>query len=190
MGGGTSAPVLAFGEWGDDMVVGGRFLLAGGTGASRVGIWDGFNWSNLGSGANDEVRAVSVDRGSLVIGGAFIVVGGLLSNYIAMREPDPTSGVPEPRTVSPGLLQPAPNPFRAQARIAFVLEHAVEVTLSIYDPAGRRVRILSSSRFEAGPHTVAWDGVTDWGASAKPGLYFVVLEAGGARVARKLLRIE
>ena len=49
--------------------------------------------------------------------------------------------------------------------------------LSVYDLSGRRVRSLSSP---AGPSgSVLWDGRTDAGADAAPGVYFIRYRQGG-----------
>ena len=47
------------------------------------------------------------------------------------------------------------------------------VTIAIFDVEGRRVRTLASGRkYEAGHHTIAWDGVDDRGRTVSSGVYF------------------
>lgn len=69
------------------LAVGGDFLLAGGTAASRIATWDGAAWSALGTGANDSVRALAqLDTGTdaaLGAGGDFTAIGGTAANRMA-----------------------------------------------------------------------------------------------------------
>ena len=61
--GGPVAVILALEQLlGPDgtLVAGGEFLSAGGIGAARIAIWNGTAWSALGSGLDEEVRALAV----------------------------------------------------------------------------------------------------------------------------------
>jgi len=62
------------------------------------------------------------------------------------------------------------------------------VRLRIVDAGGRAVRTLldeSNLRGSAGAqHLFVWDGRTDAGAEARPGMYLAVLEGGGRRATR------
>jgi hypothetical protein len=82
-----------------------------------------------------------------------------------------------------------PNPSRAGFEIRFTLSAAGPVSLSIYDPAGRRVRALPAEELEPGAHSVRWDGRDDAGRTCGGGIYFAALRhADELRVARLLLR--
>ncbi|MCO6436111.1 MAG: hypothetical protein J5J06_03395 [Phycisphaerae bacterium] len=62
------------------LVLGGEFSVVGKTVANNIAAWDGSNWSPLGTGMNDAVRAFTVfDDGSgpaLYAGGEFTTAGG------------------------------------------------------------------------------------------------------------------
>jgi hypothetical protein len=88
------------------------------------------------------------------------------------------------------LAAPTPNPFSAETRIAFVLPKPGEIELAVFDAGGRRVHALASGRFEAGRHSVIWNGRDAAGRRAAPGLYFVTLASGDARRAQKVLRLD
>lgn len=90
-----------------------------------------------------------------------------------------TTGVDEPSDLSFALSRAAPNPFRTATAIGFSLPKAGDVRLRVYDVAGRLVRTLQSGALAAGRHVRVWDGRTDAGASASPGVYFSRLESGG-----------
>ncbi|MCC6678281.1 MAG: hypothetical protein IT436_14170 [Phycisphaerales bacterium] len=73
------------------LVVGGSFTAAGDVGASRIAAWDGTRWSPLGTGVNNEVRALTTydpDKAGpappvLVAGGRFTSSGGMEATRIA-----------------------------------------------------------------------------------------------------------
>jgi hypothetical protein len=78
-----------------------------------------------------------------------------------------------------------PNPFRTAATVAYRLDAAADVRLSVYDVLGRRVRVLHEGPAAAGAHRTAFDG-----AGLASGVYLVVLEAGGQREARKVMLVR
>lgn len=85
----------------------------------------------------------------------------------------------------------APNPFTGRAALRFVMATSNRVDAGIYDLSGRMVRTLADDvALDAGPHELAWDGATDSGGRARPGLYFARVRAGGreSRAAIVLLR--
>ena len=84
----------------------------------------------------------------------------------------------------------APNPFRGSTTVVFGLPRAADVSLRIYDIAGRAVReLVPKRRFEPGEHQVRWDGRSDDGVALSAGVYFYQLVAGSDRVTRRMIRI-
>jgi hypothetical protein len=53
------------------------------------------------------------------------------------------------------------------------LANHAQLTFSVRDPYGRRVRLLSSGTLTPGRYAVVWDGRTDAGRVVKPGTYVV-----------------
>jgi hypothetical protein len=97
-----------------------------------------------------------------------------------------SSGVPAAHRLS----QNYPNPFNPSTTIAFDIASATDVTLRVYDAAGREVATLFDGRLEPGSYTSEFDG-----SSVASGVYFTVLEAGRAgggafREMRKMLLIR
>jgi len=80
------------------------------------------------------------------------------------------------------LSQSYPNPAGAAATIAFELPRAGNVSLRLYDVAGREVAVLASGWQGAGRHEarIATDRL-------RPGAYSCMLRAEGAVATRKLL---
>jgi len=72
-----------------------------------------------------------------------------------------------------------PNPFNPATKLRFSLPVDSEVTLDLYDVAGRRIRSLVGGPLRAGRHEVAWDGQDDAGRNVASGTYFARLTAAG-----------
>jgi hypothetical protein len=77
------------------------------------------------------------------------------------------------------LLAPFPNPLARSSLLGFDLARATDARLEIFDLTGRRLATITDRFFEAGRHRFEWDGRTEDGTSAVPGLYFVKLTARG-----------
>ena len=64
---------------------------------------------------------------------------------------------------------------------------SARVSLAIYDAAGRQVRRLEPPGIvTAGRHTRVWDGRSETGAEAAPGLYVARLVVDGAAFERNV----
>lgn len=88
-------------------------------------------------------------------------------------------------------LGPAyPNPFNRAAQIPFALPEVAPVQLAVYNSLGQRLRVLQVGRLGSGVHQVTWDGRDEQGRPAGSGTYTVVLEAGQARLSRRLSLIK
>ncbi len=90
----------------------------------------------------------------------------------------------------PWLGAPSPNPARGPVRIPFALARAGEVSLGVYDLAGRRLVELRRGTAAAGPQEVLWDLRDGSGKELAPGHYVVRLRAGGAVLSRALVRLD
>ncbi|HDQ99080.1 MAG TPA: T9SS type A sorting domain-containing protein [candidate division WOR-3 bacterium] len=103
----------------------------------------------------------------------------------------PTSqiGVAEPgQGVKPVKLEVAarPNPFGNRTSISYAVPRAGNVSLTVYDVAGRPVRTLVNGRQNAGRYSVNWDGRSEAGDEVAAGIYFYTLTAGQASTTSKL----
>jgi hypothetical protein len=77
-------------------------------------------------------------------------------------------------------LRAAPNPFNPQTTVTFELPTAAVSSLEIFDPAGRRLRVLARGEsLAAGPHARTWNGRDDAGRDVPSGTYVCRLLAGG-----------
>jgi hypothetical protein len=94
------------------------------------------------------------------------------------------------RLAASRLSAASPNPFAQQTgfRYEVVSEGGADVSIAIYDVAGRQVRTLVAERRGAGVHAVTWDGRNDAGIRSPRGIYFVRALIGGQRApAQRLL---
>ncbi|MCK5617845.1 MAG: T9SS type A sorting domain-containing protein, partial [Candidatus Krumholzibacteria bacterium] len=83
-----------------------------------------------------------------------------------------------------------PNPFNPATTIAFGLDEPSDVTLAIYDAAGRLVRMLVDRHYEAGRFEEPWDGTVAGGLAAASGVYFYRLEAESFRHTKKMVLLK
>jgi hypothetical protein len=98
------------------------------------------------------------------------------SNEVTGQYPTDVPGA----TITQLRLYPSqPNPFNPMTRIRFDLPAAGQVRLSVYDLAGRLVRVLVEGEIPAGSHEAVWDGRDSTGRSAPSGSYLARLVAGG-----------
>lgn len=71
-----------------------------------------------------------------------------------------------------------PNPFNPETRIKYSLAEGCQMTLSIYNVRGQRVRVLVNEFQAAGRNSVVWDGKNEDGHEVASGIYFYRLDAG------------
>jgi hypothetical protein len=84
-----------------------------------------------------------------------------------------------------GLGNAYPNPFNGMLRVEFGLPEAGEVSLAVYDLAGRKVAELASGRYGAGVHQAWWDA-----SGAAAGVYVLRLTSGGASQSQKAVLLK
>jgi O-glycosyl hydrolase len=83
--------------------------------------------------------------------------------------------IPQRLTLSVSV---SPNPSRAGAEIDCEVDSAGMISISIFDPSGRRVRDLTRTRLLAGKHKILWDGRDNAGEPVGTAVYFVRLTSG------------
>ena len=77
-------------------------------------------------------------------------------------------------------LYPArPNPAGSASILRYDISSPGAVELKVYDAGGRVVRTLVAGHHAPGRYEAAWDGITESGGRATPGIYFIGLTAAG-----------
>jgi len=92
---------------------------------------------------------------------------------------------PATRPIEFSLHQNYPNPFNATTTISFSLPKADNVSLSVFDVAGRNIATLVNGYRSAGNQRVSFDG-----KALPSGEYFYRLKAGNVSETKKLVLIR
>jgi hypothetical protein len=88
------------------------------------------------------------------------------------------------------LSQNIPNPFNDRTTISYQLPSSNQVSLKVYDLAGRLVRILRDGEEPAGFYTVEWDRKDSSGRDIANGIYFYRLDTAGFTATKKMLLLR
>lgn len=88
------------------------------------------------------------------------------------------------------LMQNYPNPFNPMCEIEYALSTDCQVTLSIYNILGQKVRVLVDEYQDGGFKSVKWDGKDDQGQEVASGVYFYRLQAKDFVQAKKMLLLR
>ncbi|MFH1568209.1 MAG: FlgD immunoglobulin-like domain containing protein, partial [Gemmatimonadota bacterium] len=95
--------------------------------------------------------------------------------------------------LDPPVLTPNGDGVNDEVEIAYTVLHLLEpspATVTVYDLAGRAVRRLDTTPVENGRFAVRWNGRTDGGSPAPPGLYLVAVEVtSDARTERRVSQV-
>jgi hypothetical protein len=104
----------------------------------------------------------------------------------------PGDEIDAPRNTS--LAQNFPNPFNPMTRIEFDLARDGQVSLTIYDVAGRLVRTLIDAPMTRGRYigenAAVWDGFDESGQRVSSGVYFYRLNAPDFIATRKMVMMK
>ncbi|MBN1997039.1 T9SS type A sorting domain-containing protein [candidate division KSB1 bacterium] len=85
-----------------------------------------------------------------------------------------------------------PNPFNSCTTILYSLANAEtqRTRLTVYDIAGRKVRVLKNHDQSAGYYKLIWDGKNDAGVDVPSGVYFYELSSGPFSKIQKMTLIK
>jgi hypothetical protein len=84
------------------------------------------------------------------------------------------------------LLQNYPNPFNPEKEIRFELPEASHIVVRIFTLSGQEIRTLVNGQYEAGYHTVRWNGRDNNGSPLASGVYLYQLAAGEFSQVKKM----
>jgi len=114
-----------------------------------------------------------------------VELADLIDNLTSVSDPE-ISLVPDEFQLS----QNYPNPFNPGTVINYHVPINSEVTLTVYNMLGQRIRVLFDGIQEASVHTATWDGRDDQGREVAAGLYFVRLRGEDVTLTRKMLLVR
>jgi len=70
------------------------------------------------------------------------------------------------------LINNYPNPFNPKTNIQFGLMETSNVKVDIYNVRGQKIRTLLNQQFDAGYHTISWNGQDDQEKTVASGFYY------------------
>jgi hypothetical protein len=126
---------------------------------------------------------------NLYSAGAAPIASGRAIKFTPLEAADPAAlpeGGAPPLRLALHAIEPNPlTGLAPSATLRFDLPRAAAVRLGLVDVGGRVVRTLVDGHLTAGRHAVAWEA-----DRAGSGVYFLVLQADGEQVTRRVLRVR
>lgn len=83
-----------------------------------------------------------------------------------------------------------PNPFNPMTEIAFAMPGAGHVKVSVFDVAGRLVKVVADGEYEAGLNQVMWDGTNSNGSAVASGVYVYRLDVGDESLESRMVLLK
>jgi hypothetical protein len=89
------------------------------------------------------------------------------------------------------LEQNYPNPFNPETNISFSLSSRENVTLTIFNSVGEKIKtLIDNAYYSAGRNTVSWNGTNDAGGSVASGVYIYQLKVGYLKQMKRMMFIK
>jgi len=142
-------------------------------------------YADPGNPAGSTLLLVDVDHNPATVDPVTITDGNLQIHVSSCDNPPVASarlgrtegGSPQAAPETPAIREfwfaAGPNPVGTSALVRFGLPRDSEVSLGVFDIAGRAVTELSSGLFPAGEHTARWDLRDRDGRRVERGVYFL-----------------
>ena len=77
------------------------------------------------------------------------------------------------------LLTNYPNPFNPTTTISFSIPNESNISISIYNIKGQKIKSLVTESFETGNHSIVWNGDDESGKAVSSGVYLYKLSVNG-----------
>jgi len=87
------------------------------------------------------------------------------------------------------LMNNYPNPFNLNTNISFTIPENCQISLKLYNIAGQLVKSFGGI-YQAGNHTITWDGTNTRGEEVASGIYFYRLVAGQYHCTKKMVLMK
>lgn len=87
-------------------------------------------------------------------------------------------------------LTPARNPFHGALDMTLEITRPGEVTLDVFDAAGRHVARVPAGWLAGGKHLLRWNGRNDTGHDAGSGVFWMRVTAGDRSLVRQVVRLQ
>ncbi len=103
---------------------------------------------------------------------------------------DVTDDENDNRPRSFALHQNYPNPFNPTTAIEYTLRSRADVTITVFDILGRKVKTIFDQTMAAGTYTTYWDGTDINNNAVATGVYFYQIKAGDFIDTKKMLLLK
>jgi len=111
--------------------------------------------------------------------------------YLTKPDDEPIPGQGSTPKFKDLVLDPAPNPFNPSTTLYFQVGTPGQVTIKIYNVAGKKVRtICERCSFQPGSHELLWDGKNQDGIEAANGIYFARFQINSMVDTKKLVLVR
>jgi hypothetical protein len=158
-----------------------QYLTANKTNSSTIGIQD----------PTGTLGATALFNTTYHKGGSHWVPGHAVkftTNLPMVAQERPAAEAASPSRLA--LLASAPNPFRGAVRLRYAVPGEMRLSLSVYDPTGRKVTSLFSGLAGRGVHDAVWSGRDAQGRRVARGVYFCRLESAAATLTRAVIKAD
>ena len=88
------------------------------------------------------------------------------------------------------LNQNYPNPFNSVTTLRYDLPEQSDVTITIYNMLGRKVKTLVNPTQDSGFKSVIWDATNDYGKPVSAGVYLYQIQAGEFVQTKKMVLLK
>jgi len=109
-------------------------------------------------------------------------------HHVKLSQKDPVTGITSAPAIQ--LHQNYPNPFNPETKIDFYLSIDDNISLSIYNIKGQKVKDLYSGFAVTGVHSVVWNGKDSDNRSVSSGVYLYKLNTSKGSVQKKMLLLK
>jgi hypothetical protein len=134
------------------------------------------------------------DNQRLTVFGGLGVSGRLMDAWVLEEATGRVVDVPPPPAALPRFtgfsLPPAPNPSTGTMSFSIALARDQQVEIEAFDVTGRRVALIHRGVLPAGTYRFAWNGLTQKGLHAAPGIYLLQLRAEDRSEVRRVCRLN
>ncbi|MDP8233076.1 MAG: choice-of-anchor J domain-containing protein [Candidatus Zophobacter franzmannii] len=91
---------------------------------------------------------------------------------------------------SMALIGNYPNPFNPETTIKFSIDTPTDVKIDIFNIKGQQVKTIANSLFNAGSHSVLWNGMDSNGSIVPSGVYFYRMQSGMNSQVKKMILMK
>ncbi len=149
---------------------------------------------STGGNDNDHGRYIvpTYDDGYVLVGTSFSFVNGIsiymvkIGNTALDVEDDILTLIP----TNFCLENNSPNPFNPATTISYYVPYRSDISLTVYNILGEKVKIIDQGLKTRGFHTTEWDSKDAAGNQVAGGIYLYCLRAGNYSESKKMLLLK